>query len=649
MSQSRIHALIVEDDASVAKSLQEIVQRMGAQVTVVSNPEDALNTVKIKPVQLAIVDCMLPKMNGVELVKKLRTTRFQQAPAILISGIFRDKGFAKDAMQKTGAVEFLFKPIDAKALKEALGKIIKPEEEKSDKVSLYALLTRNYSSRREKLKAFEQFDEVQGFDLAILVTFLMDFEVSGHLNMSSSNGEIYGLSFEEGDITQLDSGASAKILKELLIKKGFLTETEYSRFKETHKRGDLVAGLIKENLLSPHALKLIKAEQIKTELNQIFSEKTVNINFVPDESGGRPSIIDFETYIDFLHEAALRFSGSYLKELYSSGESCPLRRGANFARLDEVLAKPLGQPLAPLKAKLNAEVSLKDLLESSSGTSEEVLRAIHFLILLRVLVIDDRKQEWAQGPDLTTINKMIGDLKGKNPFELFIYFGAGPQLRPPEVEKIYKDFAKANHPDHLPPKSPEEVLQKSTQLFALVSEAYTILMDPVKREKAHESVQERELKAQVAAETLLDDGIRLIKQNQFDKAAVLFAQSLQHHFIREAQIHYVWARLKSPSANLSGDDLAEMSDKLYEVPVQERRNYLYCLVMGLLKKAQGDISGAIAQMTKAQQFDPNSLDVRRELVALSGKKKSGEITGVQDLLSGDLSQIVGSLFGRRKS
>ncbi len=647
MNKSSINVLIVDDDKAVGEALREIVKRLGFQTTLVHSAPEALNVVKIKPVHLAIIDCMLPKVNGVELAKELRSTRFQKSPILFISGIFRDKGFAADAIQKTGALDFLFKPIDAKALKGAINKAVEPLV-KEIKVPLHALLTKPYSSSRDRLKVIEELDEISGYDLAAVVSILLDAKVDGHINISSSEGELYGIGLENGAITQLDSDRSESLIGEILVGGGFLSETEFQEFSKQHKKGDLVASLVNEAMLSPHALGLVKKEQIKREIRSLFGLSEININFSPEDRKDRPHVLNLQDFSSILHDEIKKIPEAYLQEFYKSWLNHPLRLVANLEKNREMLNKDLFSELSQFVSQLSEEKTILELREQFSDRVPQILRAVHFMALMRLIVIDDKARGAAVQHNLEELKRALAQLKGKTPFEVFEYFGVGGQAKDTEISRVYKEFAKSNHPDHLQPDASPELRKALTDLFAIVSEAYSVLMDPVKKEKMLETLKERELKQQVLAESLLDEGIKLLGQNQFERAEKAFSESQKNFPSKEAKIYFIWARLKNPKLPPSKEELRDLSESLYEIPAQERRTHIFYLVAGLIKKAQGDVNGAITQLNKAQQFEPNSLDVKRELVALSGKKRGGEITGVHDLLKGDLSQIVGSLFGRKK-
>lgn len=106
MLKQDIKILLVEDDESLGRSLEESFKRAGYSCRWVPSPDDALTAFKISDFSVIILDCMLPKINGVQLAQSLRQTGGKNFKIFLISGIFRDRSFINDAVYKTQASGF---------------------------------------------------------------------------------------------------------------------------------------------------------------------------------------------------------------------------------------------------------------------------------------------------------------------------------------------------------------------------------------------------------------------------------------------------------------------------------------------------------------------------------------------------------------
>src|SRR6186997_1155677 len=109
MKKSEIKVLVVEDDRSFAEALKIALTRTGYQCFVAHTPQEALLLLKANLFGAAIIDCLLPKMSGVELAALVRAEGQLAGPIFLMSGIFRDKVFMQDSLRKTGAVQFFSK------------------------------------------------------------------------------------------------------------------------------------------------------------------------------------------------------------------------------------------------------------------------------------------------------------------------------------------------------------------------------------------------------------------------------------------------------------------------------------------------------------------------------------------------------------
>ena len=81
--------LIVDDDQIVVRLYQERFQIHGFKVEVAGNDHSAMEMLKNDPVDLVIFDLCLPGMDGVEVVKSIRSEFDLQAlPVIVISSAY---------------------------------------------------------------------------------------------------------------------------------------------------------------------------------------------------------------------------------------------------------------------------------------------------------------------------------------------------------------------------------------------------------------------------------------------------------------------------------------------------------------------------------------------------------------------------------
>ncbi len=82
------HILVVEDDRNLRTILDFNLKRLGFQVTVASDGEQAWRLAQQHSFDFVVTDYSMPKKDGVELMRRLREDdKYSQTPMILISAL----------------------------------------------------------------------------------------------------------------------------------------------------------------------------------------------------------------------------------------------------------------------------------------------------------------------------------------------------------------------------------------------------------------------------------------------------------------------------------------------------------------------------------------------------------------------------------
>lgn len=99
--------LIVDDEPLVCKSLSEVVRRAGYEVFTANDGYEAIETLQQENISIAITDINMPKMNGLEFIKRAKSIA-PNISVIVITG-FATIESAVEAM-KSGALDYITKP-----------------------------------------------------------------------------------------------------------------------------------------------------------------------------------------------------------------------------------------------------------------------------------------------------------------------------------------------------------------------------------------------------------------------------------------------------------------------------------------------------------------------------------------------------------
>lgn len=107
--------LIVDDDKDARELLAEIFTQGGIRCMTAGSGEAALELLQTTPsIGLMITDLRMGKIDGLELIRRVRESVAVALPVIIVSG----DADVKDAIaaMHLSVVDFLLKPIDAKQL-----------------------------------------------------------------------------------------------------------------------------------------------------------------------------------------------------------------------------------------------------------------------------------------------------------------------------------------------------------------------------------------------------------------------------------------------------------------------------------------------------------------------------------------------------
>jgi hypothetical protein len=107
--------LVVEDETDICELLQYVLEREGFQVTCVNNGIEALELAGSKAFTLAVLDIMLPGMDGLTLCRKLRENQAtRRMPIVMLTARSEESDVVVGL--EVGADDYLTKPFSPKEL-----------------------------------------------------------------------------------------------------------------------------------------------------------------------------------------------------------------------------------------------------------------------------------------------------------------------------------------------------------------------------------------------------------------------------------------------------------------------------------------------------------------------------------------------------
>jgi PAS domain S-box-containing protein len=163
--------LIVEDDASLCRSLRRLLSDEYT-VETASNGLEALTAVLQAPPLLVVTDIIMPELDGIGLLKALRSTRrTQMIPVLLISGHALDElrieGFEE------GADGYLAKPYTERELRACIGSMLQSARRRDEAARREALEQTERQARADRATLLESItDAFYALDRQFHFTYL---------------------------------------------------------------------------------------------------------------------------------------------------------------------------------------------------------------------------------------------------------------------------------------------------------------------------------------------------------------------------------------------------------------------------------------------------------------------------------------------
>jgi DNA-binding response OmpR family regulator len=138
--------LIADDDANICELVRLYLEKEGFETIVCLNGERALELFRQGGIDLAILDIMMPKLDGVSVCREIR--KESKMPIIMLTA--KGETFDKVLCLELGADDYVVKPFEGKELvarvKAVLRRSTLEEKEQEEKIISYEDLTVNLTN-----------------------------------------------------------------------------------------------------------------------------------------------------------------------------------------------------------------------------------------------------------------------------------------------------------------------------------------------------------------------------------------------------------------------------------------------------------------------------------------------------------------------
>jgi two-component system, OmpR family, response regulator len=117
-----VKVLVVDDDKAIRDFMETFLAKDGFQVKSLSDPTEAPDEIKLDGYHMVILDLMMPKVDGIEVLKRIR--KVDSDVAVVIFTGYPSLDSAVQSM-KLDAVDYLRKPFNPDEFREVIDRVMR--------------------------------------------------------------------------------------------------------------------------------------------------------------------------------------------------------------------------------------------------------------------------------------------------------------------------------------------------------------------------------------------------------------------------------------------------------------------------------------------------------------------------------------------
>jgi len=666
------HILIVEDNEDVRKIVVIYLKAGGYRITEAEDGLEGLQAVKKERPDLILFDVLLPKVDGIEALKRLRKMPgCKDIPVIMMSAVIQTRDLKTETAQLKVS-SFLQKPFQVKSLREKIESALKPSLSKqSDSHSSMPTIRASYNNNIEAVIAAKEkrqrllFNRVklptigrlQEIPLPCIIHTVFMESLTGRLRIVSESTEkrIY---FQNGLPVYSESSIPKETLGAYLVAKGLITrKQQILTQQEMNQKGRHFGEiLLKLNILGPHELFF--------ELESHLTEKVIS-TFGWFKGDFKFELIDEwkeDVIIARMRPGRIILDG--VQRFWSTDsirQKLPLDPKTKVV-LQEQLTYPEDQinfstKEAKIVQLIKRGFTLQEI-ERQLSDPQFVLHTLYSLFLMEFIGFEHappilvppqtksmeestvrgrstnpKKEEHAQA--------LLAEYIKYRTADYFKLLGIGRNATTEEIKNAFQIRQKRYHPDTLIGIDTGFVHEKMEELFIRVHNAYRVLSDPLERQKYTYELEHgtkgvlltphgqtgklKTLQGQKKHEIFFKDGFSLLQNGKFKRALKFFQSAEKETPKAHYRAYRAWAEYLTTSTKAK-----KTEQELLKIAKENNDNPLLPYLLGNFYLREKNTKKAIFYFERALEIDPHNINSSRQLRILRMRQQT-ETSGLFNL------------------
>ncbi len=460
---------------------------------------------------------------------------------------------------------------------------------------LYSILNKSDLNLRQTQKLIDSLEIIYGYDLAQIILLISKNEISGHLNIISDKNEIYGVSFSNGSIVQIDNKDQTTYLGQLLVNEGYITESDLKYLLKDKTSGPIGQQLLKLKKMTKEQLIEVLLKQITLRLTQLINSKSIQISFSHTEVQVNEISISYHQLVTLSYDWVFScMSDQWLNMHYFEFRNSDLVINENklkseypiiFKKLQESVTGDLVQIFNEKHKIRILELTVKPVV---------LLRIIHVLSLIDCLAITVEEKSKILEKD---IHSFLSKFLKSTPFEKLNLLALFTKSAPNEIELILERFN-----DKIKIIKIDENLKKN------LSKA---VMDFVQNAELIRQAKTENVNHDAELNSIKNEAKDLIHNKKYFEAFSLL-KKLDENQMKSSKIelYALWCLIGHAIESNAKIDDSVLKSRLNSIRPEDRYEAEYFYVMALYYKYLGKMKEAQQYYLKSCTMNPKFKDFR---------------------------------------
>jgi curved DNA-binding protein CbpA/CheY-like chemotaxis protein len=610
--------LIIEDEQSAARLISAIAAEVGLSPRTTNSGKEAQAlcaqaAAANAPFSAVVLDLVLAELDGFQFATAARAQSWgEKLPIVVVSGVY--KQLPPDFAARAKPVAFFAKPFEPAALRAALAKL---------------------TGAQTSSAAME--GELADKPVAPLFVELLRSKATGVLTLTQDQAK-RAITFQQGLVRFAQSNLKSETVGASQIASGLIKQTSFDRAVALARQQGipLHEALASARVMTPDQLKIaLKQQTIDVAVGALdWSKGHYRLEQKPAEALSGVPDLRMSPVALVLEAAKRRADPLGSRNWLEAHAQERLNRSPELEKeMFAVRANWPGESVTPLAT------GGKTVGEVMARIKEPEFPLLHYLCSSGLLHMaggpksaprphpgapdgagDEDKGKVFTADETNARRMLFGQrdhLKDASHYEVL---GVGKDSDPEAIKAAYFGAAKRFHSDSFSGLELGSARKAAEELFAKVSEAYSVLVDKDKRAD-HDVYLDRRAKglptdvaAILRAESVFQKGELFFKAGRWEDAEVQFREAIALND-SEAEFHaYLGMAIFRKSGK--ADEGQPHVEKALEMEPRLRSGVLFG---ALMFEAQGGLESAKMLLKKAYDKDPDFTQARDELRRLKNK------------------------------